>query len=148
MLENCPDITAETAADSLPLLIRICAAIYDVDFGAAEEATTAEGVINAIAEEIALPIGNLIAVIVTYIALFIVSMVFTKIMLAIINRLVKKGVLGRVNKYFGLFAGGMFAMIAACIISNIAYKVSPDFAGGAISVFFRNINPFAILMKF
>jgi len=148
MLENCPDITGETAADSLPFLIRIFARIYDVDFGAAEEATTAEGVINAIAEEMALPIGNLVAVIVTYVALFIVSLIFTKIMLAILNKLVKKGLLGRVNKILGLVTGGMFAMIAACIISNIAYKISPEFAGGAISVFFRNINPFAFLMKF
>lgn len=148
MIENCPDITAETASDSLPLLIKLCAAIYDVDFGAASEATTAEGVIDAIAEQMALPIGNLIAVVVTYIALFIVSLIFTKIMLAILDHLVKKGILGRINKILGVIAGGMFAMIAACIISNIAYKISPDFAGGAISVFFRNINPFAILMKF
>lgn len=148
MLENCPDITAETASDSLPLLIKLFAAVCDVDFGAAEQATTAEGVINAIAEEIALPIGNLIAVIVTYVALFIVSLIFTKIMLAIIDKLVQKGILGKVNKFFGLLAGGMFAMIASCIISNIAYKISPDFANGAISTFFRNINPFAILMKF
>ena len=148
MLENCPDITAETATDSLPLLIRLCAAIYDVDFGAAEQATTAEGVIDAIAEEMALPLGNLIAVIVTYIVLFIVSLIFTKIMLAVLNKLVKKGILGRVNKFLGIFAGGIFAMITACVISNIAYKISPDFASGAISVFFRNINPFAILMKF
>ena len=69
------------------------------------------------------------------------------ITVAILNKLVKKGLLGRINKILGIVAGGMFAMITACIVSNIAYKISPEFADGAISVFFRNINPFAVLMK-
>lgn len=148
MLESCPDITAETASDSLPTMIKLMAGMFKVDFSGAEAESTADGVISAISKEMALPVGNLIAVIVTYVALFIVSIILTKILLAILNKLVKKGLLGRVNKWLGLLFGGMLAVIASCIISSIAYKISPDFAGGMISTFFRNINPFAILMKF
>ena len=96
----------------------------------------------------AAPIGNLIAVVVTYVLLFFVSMIFTKIMLAVLNKFVKKGLLGRVNKALGFITGGMIATIIACMISSVAYKVSPDFASGAVSTFIRNINPFSILMKF
>ncbi|MBE6536762.1 MAG: CvpA family protein [Ruminococcaceae bacterium] len=148
LLENCPDITAETASDSLPMLIKLMANLFKVDFSGAEQANSAEEVLSAISKEMSLPVGNLIAVVVTYVALFIVSLVLTKIILAILNKLVKKGLLGRLNKWLGLLFGGMLAAISACIISSIAYRISPEFADGAISTFFRNINPFAILMKF
>lgn len=148
LMENCPDITAQTATDSLPSILKLTAKMFDVDFTAAEEASGAEGVIAAISKEIAIPLGNLIAVVVTYVVLFIVSLILTKIILAILNKLVKKGLLGRVNKYLGLVFGGMIAAILSCIVSSIAFKISPEFADGMISTFFRNINPFAILMKF
>ena len=72
----------------------------------------------------------------------------TKIIIAIMNHLVKKGMIGRVNKWLGLLMGLLLSTILACIVSSIAYKISSDFADGAISTFFRTINPFAILMKF
>lgn len=148
MMEQCPDITSETASESLPSLIKLMANLFNVDFSVTDGANSAEAVISAIAKEMALPVGNLIAVIVTYVALFIVSLILTKIILAILNALVKKGLLGRINKFLGLLFGGMLGAILACIVASIAYKISPEFADGAISSFFRNINPFAILMKF
>lgn len=148
ILENAPDLTADTASESLPTLIKLMAVIFKVDFGSITETAGTDGVVAEISKQMALPIGNLIAVIVTYVALFIVSMILTKILIAILNVLMKKGILGKINKALGFVFGGMLATIFACIISTIAYKVDPDFANGAISVFFRSINPFAILMKF
>ena len=148
LMENCPDITTETAADSMPTLLKLMANLFKIDFSATEGLSGTEAAVSGISEKMALPIGNLIAVIVTYIVLFIVARILTRIMLAIINKFVKKGLLGRVNKILGLLTGGMIATILACIISSIAYKISPEFASGAISTFIRNINPFAFLMKF
>ncbi len=148
IMESCPDITAESASESLPALLEFMVRVFDIEFTTIEQAGSAEAVIAAISKEMALPIGNLIAVIVTYVALFFVSMILTKIVLAILNKLVKKGLLGRINKFLGLIFGGMLGIIAACIISSIAYKISPEFADGAVSNFFREFNPFAILMKF
>ena len=146
LLESCPDITAETASESLPTFIRLMANVFKVDFSAVGDG--AEGILTEISRQMALPIGNLIAVVVTYVALFIVSVVITKIIIAILNALVKKGILGKINKVLGLLFGGMLAIIFACVLSSIAYKIDPDFASGAVATFFRNINPFAILMKF
>ncbi len=148
LMESAPDITAETASDSLPTLLKLTAELFKVDLSATEGLVGAEAVINSISEKMAAPMGNLIAVIVTYVALFFVSLLLTKVLLAILNKFVKKGLLGRVNKALGLLTGGMIATIIACVISSVAYKASPDFASGAISTFIRNINPFAILMKF
>ena len=148
IMESCPDITAESASESLPSVLNFIVRLFDIEFTTTDQASSAEAVISAISKEMALPIGNLIAVIVTYVALFFVSMILTRIILAILNKLVKKGLLGRINKFLGLIFGGMLGIIVACIISSIAYKISPEFADGVISNFFREFNPFAILMKF
>ena len=148
LMESCPNITGETATESLPTLLKLSAELFKVDLSGTEGLSGAEAIINSISEKMAAPIGNLIAVVVTYVLLFFVSMIFTKIMLAVLNKFVKKGLLGRVNKALGFITGGMIATIIACMISSIAYKVSPDFASGAVSTFIRNINPFSILMKF
>lgn len=149
LIENSPDITTETAADSMPTLLKLMANLFNIDFStAADGLSGTETVISGISEKMALPVGNLIAVIVTYIALFIIAKIFTRVLLAVLNKFVKKGLLGRVNKVLGLLTGGMVATILACITSSIAYRISPEFASGAISTFIRNINPFAILMKF
>ena len=148
LMENCPDITTETATESMPTLLKLMANLFNIDFSATEGISETETVISGISEKMALPIGNLIAVIVTYVLLFIVAKIFTRILLAVLNKFAKKGLLGRVNKFLGFLTGGMIATILACITSSIAYKISPEFASGAISTFIRNINPFAILMKF
>lgn len=148
LMERCPDITAETASDSLPTILKLTAELFKIDITTSAELSSAEAIIDAVSEKMALPIGNLIAVVVTYVVLFFVSLIFTKILLAILNKCVKKGFLGRVNQFLGLITGGMIATVLACIISSIAFKVSPEFASGQVSTFIRNINPFAILMKF
>ena len=148
LMERCPDITAETASDSLPTILKLTAEIFKIDISTSAELSSAEAIIDAVSEKMAVPLGNLIAVVVTYAVLFFVSLIFTKIMLAILNKCVKKGFLGHVNQILGLITGGMIATIVASIISSVAFKVSAEFASGQISTFIRNINPFAILMKF
>ena len=148
IMESCPEITAESASESLPSLLEFVVRVFNIEFTTTDQASGTEAIISAISKELALPIGNLIAVIVTYVALFFVSMLLTRIVLAILNKLVKKGLLGKINKFLGLIFGGMLGTISACIISSVAYKISPEFADGAVSSFFREFNPFAILMKF
>ncbi len=148
LMARCPDITHETASESLPTLLKLAAEMFKIDITTSENLTSADAIIDAISGKMALPVGNFIAVVVTYVILFFVSLLITKMLIAILDKCVKKGLLGRVNKVLGLLTGGMIATVLACVIASMVYKAYPDFANGPVSTFIRNINPLAILMKF
>ena len=147
LVENCPEISAEGGFDTMPVILKIFASMMNVDVSAFGESATTEQILGAIAEQMALPIGNLIAVVVTYAALFIILILILSVLIALLDVVFTQGVLGRINKFLGLLLGGVIAAVIACVIANICYRISPTFAGGFVSQFFKNINPFAILMK-
>ena len=147
LIESGANVTAENATESMPLALRLLAEMLNVDVAGIDTSAGTESLIRAISTAVATPIGNFIAVIVTYVLLFIVTMILLKILIALLDILFARGILGKINKIFGLLLGGVFATVIACIIANVAFKVSPAFASGPITEFFKNINPFAVIMK-
>lgn len=148
LLEAYPTVTGEGAAESVPTILKLAAELLKLDISALGGDATTDEVLALMAKEMAVPIGNLIAVAVTYLALFIVFMLLLSLMISLLDVIFTRGILGKVNKFLGLLLGGVIAMVAACIVANIVGAISADAARGAITQFFKNINPFAFVMKF
>ena len=147
LVESGANITAENATESMPVALRLLAQILNVDVSGIDASSGTEGLIKAISSAVAAPIGNFVAVVITYVLLFVSIMILLKILIALLDILFARGILGKINKILGLLLGGVFATVTACIIANVAFKVSPEIAGGPITEFFKNINPFAVIMK-
>ena len=147
LLDSTADMSGEITTESMPFLLKLFANMLKIDLSGVDSAATTEEVLTAMAEQMALPVGNFIAVVVTYILLFIALMLILTLLIALLDVVFTTGWLGKVNKFFGLLLGGVIAAVIACLIANVCYKISPSFASGAITEFFKNINPFAIMMQ-
>ena len=140
--------SAETASEGVPAVLKLAAELMKLDLGALGSEATTEEILSLMAAQMAVPIGNLVAVAVTYLALFIVFMILLSVLIALLDVVFTKGILGKINKGLGLLLGGVIAMVVACVVANIVGAVFADAARGTITQFFKNINPFAIVMKF
>ena len=146
LLENCPDFGAELSAESLPAILRIVADILNLDL-VSESASATESILADIASKLAIPIGNFIAVVVTYVALFLILMLVLTILIKLLDTVFTKGWLGKVNKFLGLLLGAVIATVVASIIANIINAIAPSITDGAITQFFKNFNPFSLIMQ-
>ena len=142
------DSSADIAAEKMPTLLKLFAEMMDLEISAGGSELTSEEVLTALAEKMATPIGNLIAVVVTYAALFIILMLLLTVLIALLDVVFTRGVLGKINKVLGLLLGAVIATVAACIVANVIALISAEAASGVITQFFKNINPFAIMMSF
>lgn len=146
--ESFANSSADISAEQMPTMLKLFAEMFDLNVNSSGAEATSEEVLSALAEKMAAPIGNLIAVVVTYIALFIVFMLLLTVLIALLDVVFTRGILGKINKFFGLLLGGVIAMVVACVLANVVEIFSADATSGAITQFFKNFNPFAIMMKF
>ena len=54
LMESCPNITGETATESLPTLLKLSAELFKVDLSGTEGLSGAEAIINSISEKMML----------------------------------------------------------------------------------------------
>lgn len=147
LIEKCPDITGADASEKMPLVLKLMASMFKIDVAAlGEEATTAD-LIGKIAEQMSLPCGNLLATVVTYLAIFIVVFLVFSIVTAIIGGFVTSGPLAVVDKALGLILGAAVSILVCCIAANIISGVSEDIQGGFVYEFFKNFDPFSLVMS-
>lgn len=146
LINSLPEISAD-ATDSIPAALKIFAELFKVDLGGLDASAGTEAVINEVASKMALPIGNLIAVIVTYLALFLVILLLLKILIALLDVIFTKGLLGKINKILGLLLGMVVTTVVCCIIVSLVGKISYEAVAGPVCQFFMNFNPFSLLMK-
>ncbi|MBQ3016940.1 MAG: CvpA family protein [Clostridia bacterium] len=147
LVEACPDSTGEVSAEAVSSVLKFLAEIFKLDMSSVGSEATTEEVLSVISKEMATPVGNLIAVVVTYLVLFIVFMLVLSLLIKLLDAVFTTGILGKINKFLGLLLGAVISMVIACIVANIVGVFSQDAVSGAITQFFKNINPFAIVMK-
>ena len=148
MLEKCPQLTGDTANSALPAVLRFIANIFKVDVSALGADATSEQLISALTEALATPIGNYLAVTVTYAALFAIFTIILSILVGVIDSAVSStGVLSFINRTLGFVIGTCLAIVLSCIIANIVGRFSDGVPGGFVYSFFKNFNPFELLAK-
>lgn len=146
LMSSLPESGAEGVTEALPAALKVLANLFKVDLSAIDTSLGIEAVINEISAQMAAPIGNLIAVVVTYVVLYVVFLLLLKIAIALLDAIFTTGWLGKINKFFGVLLGAVFATVICCIIVSIIGKISYETIEGPVSQFFRNFNPFVLVV--
>lgn len=146
LIQSMPEVSGETV-DSIPTVLKVFANLFNVDLSGIDPSAGTEFIINEIAEKMALPIGNLIAVVVTYLVLFVIILLILKILIALLDVIFTKGLLGKVNKFLGMVLGMVVTTVVCCILASIVGKISYEAVAGPVCQFFMNFNPFSLLLQ-
>ena len=127
--------------EATPLLIRILAALFGI--GNIEGGAT----IESFSEALAAPVGNLIATVVTYLGVFLILFIILSVLIAIIGTVVDSGPLKVVDKALGLILGLAISVVLASVVANITNWVAPSFTGGFVYNFFKDFDPFSLILS-
>ncbi len=152
------NITETTAADDLPTILKIAAAVFDIDLNSVTE-NAGGSVVDAIVEKMTLPVIETVSLVLAFIALLIIANIVIAIAIAIIKSIFKNGVLGVCNKILGIVFGLAFFFIIAwalAVILEFAIHLPAlrdaawvnDFDGGFIYKFLNEYNPLELLLSF
>ena len=159
LVEKYSNITAETANESLPTLIKFAASLCGVDIEGVASEAQGIAVIEAIVDAVTTPVVEIIGIIIGFIALYFVSKILLNLLVSLINSVVNNGIIGVVNRTLGCIFTGFLAF-AVCwaltailefilnipVIANIEWV--QDFTGGAIYRFYKSFSPLDLLLSF
>ena len=158
LTEKCDDLTPENAKDELPTLVKLAAGLADIDIDSIDAETTAEFITKTV-DKLAKPLVYLLAVIVSFFAIYFISKIALAILLGILNKIFLDGLLGVVNKILGLVIGAFFAFVilwlAVIILGYVlsvptvaATEFAKSFDGGYIYKFIKSMSPLDLLLSF
>ena len=159
LYESASFITAENAAEELPTLIKISATLSGVDIEQLVHGTSGEELIERVVSELATPVINIVAVIISFIALYIIGRIVAFLLVALVNAFFSKGALGVFNKTLGCIFSTLFSIIIAWALAVMiglvfhmpameSNRLIKDFDGGIIYTFFNTYNPMELLLSF
>lgn len=158
MYENCSSITVENAADELPTILKIAAAIFNIDISEAA-ANGGAAIIDNIINALAAPVINVIAVIFSFVIVYFLAKLLLTLAIWIINLLCSGGIIGAVNKILGFVFGAFLSVIVAwatAVILDVIFhlpafetsELISNFEGGVFYRFFNTYNPIELLLSF
>ena len=156
LYENCTDVTAQNAEEELPTLIKFAASLAEIDL--ADAAGTGDIIAN-LADVLVDPVVRVIAIIISFIAIYILSKIALALIFWFIGLLFKGGLLGFANKLCGVVFASFIAFIASWAVAVLIEFVihSPlifdnpsfsNFEGGFFYRFFNEYNPMELLLSF
>ena len=159
LIEKYSEITAETASESLPTLIKIAAGICGVDIEGIAAGADGISVIEAVVDAVTSPVVHIIGIIFGFVIAYFIAKLVVNFVMIFINSFVNKGVAGKVNKALGCVFSVFFAFVigwAFTSISEFIFNIPAiasidwvqNFNGGAIYRFFRTFTPLDLLLSF
>jgi len=158
LLTKCEGITAATASEELPTLIKFAAFLSGIDVSSISAESSA-AYITQIVEKLSTPVIHLIAVVISFILLYFILKILLSVGFSLINGVFNIGILGVVNRTLGLLFNGFFFFVMAWVFVllfgyfiNIPGIVNAEWAqnfeGGYIYRFFKSMSPVDILLSF
>ena len=159
LMEKYSEITAETASESLPTLIKFAASLCEIDIEGVASGADGVSVIEAVVDAVTSPVIQVIGVVFGFVIAYFIAKLVINFAMIFINSFVNKGAAGTVNKALGCVFSLFFAFVigwaVTCIaefIFNIPAIASIDwvnnFDGGPIYRFFRTFTPLDLLLSF
>ena len=155
---HCQNITPENMSDELPTILKISAAIFNIDINSFTP-DSFDALVDSIVGALAAPVVRIISVIIAFVFLYLISKLAFTVLFAIINAVFDSGVLGVPNKILGCIFSTAFAFIIAwglttvfdfaihtSVFNNVAWM--KEFIGGPIYKLFKNLNPIDLLLSF
>ena len=158
LIEKCSHITAQNVGEELPTLLKIAAGLSGIDVTSIGADTTSQ-FIPQLVDKLAHPTIHLIAVVISFFAVYFLSKIALGILLAIIDHAFDSGVFGVMNKVLGVVFDTSVAFISAWILVSVfGYVISlqafvdtpwiASFEGGIIYKFFKGLSPIDLLLSF
>ena len=158
LAEECADITSENVTDELPTLLKLAAGIVGVDIKSVTGGTTAD-YISEIVDKLAVPAIHLIAIVISYFALYILSKILLSLAFSLINGILSGGIFGVANKILGFVFSTFLAFVTAWLLTSLfGYIINipalkdvgwiSSFKGGYVYRFFKEISPIDLLLSF
>ena len=156
--ENCSMLTAENAADEMPTLLKIAAAIFNIDV-ATLTADGGKSFTDTLAQTITEPVVSVISVAIAFVAVYIVASICLSIILLVLKSVFSNGVFGLLNKLVGFVFGTAFSVLLAWGVAVVfeyiihlpsfaSYDWVADFEGWYVYKFFNSYNPIELLLSF
>ena len=156
--ERVGTITAANAADKLPTVLKISAAVFGIDINEIAASETGS-LADRFAEELTLPCVNLVSVIISFIVLYILAKILLALIVFLFNSLVSRGPVGAINRVFGVVLSTAFFFVLAwgvavafdfvkALPALSKYPALGNFEGGAVYRFFNTYNPLELLLSF
>ena len=158
LYQYCPDITQATVEEKLPTLLKVAAAVFGIDINNLTTEQSHE-FIDTVVATLAAPVVNVISLIVSFFALFLISKLLITIAFLIINKFFDKGILGVPNKILGCIFCTLFAFTVSwfCTVAfdfiihtqafaNVSWAYG--FEGGVVYKLFKEITPIELLLSF
>ncbi len=152
--EKCADLTAQTAREELPTILKMTAGIFNIDVNQIAE-NSGEGLIERLAQTFTEPLVFVVAVVIAFILLLLVCNILFSLLLWVLNGVFHTKPLSWLNRILGIVFSGAFAFIIAWLVSMIVGAIlgsqifaSLGFEGGAIFRFFKEYHPLDLLLGF
>jgi len=160
LIERYSDITADTANEDLPTLVKFAAGMYGISIKDTITAADGVDVIEKIAASVADPIVKVIASLIGFAIVFFVVKALLKPVMKLVDKLLKKsGPIGHTNKIIGSVFMGVLAFMTAWLFTSILgfflnipviadTKAVSNFTGGYVYRFFEMFSPLDLLLSF
>ena len=158
LLDKYSDITAETAKDTLPALIKFAAGAAGLDVSSLEAATSEEYILKLV-DQTANHATRLVAMLISFLVLSLAFKILLNLVFWLVHKIFEAGLLGFVNKALGFVLNTAFAFVVAWGATALfTYFISlpgiadatwvTGFEGGFLYQMFKGINPIDLLLSF
>ncbi len=155
---NCSGLTAETISTELPTILKISAAIFNIDINALAREADGE-ILDAIVERLTLPAIEVISVIIAFVLTLVLLRILLWVMFGLVNLIFKGGIFGVFNRAFGLLFGTAISFVLAWAMAVFlqfifhipaleSNEVIAGFEGGFFYNFFNTYSPIELLLSF
>ena len=154
---NCSGLTPENVAEELPTLLKISAAIFNVDINSM--AAESGDLLNNIVSKLTMPVIEVVSVIFAFVISLIIFRILMWVLFGIIDFAFKGGIFGVLNKTLGLVFGTTLSFVAAWAVAILlefifhapifeANELISNFEGGFFYNFFNTYSPIELLLSF
>ena len=158
LAKKCADITAQNANQKLPTLLKYAAGKSGIDV-ASLTGENSQQYIQSLVDNLASPAIHIIAVIISFVALFFLAKLLYSLLVSMVNSTLDHGVVGTLNRTLGCIFTTFFAFVIAwglttifgCIVNLPAVAKTEwgsEFTGGYIYRFFKSFTPIDLLLSF
>ncbi len=153
LVENCPALTTENVAEELPTVLKMAAGIYGVNVEEIVSQNAGLGIIEEITSVLATPVVQILAIIISFVLLYLIAKVLVSLLLALLDTIFSGGVFGKLNKVLGGLSGTILsAAIAWAVAIFVEFLFHINAGGienpGMLYSFFNTYSPIELLLSF
>ena len=159
LIEKYSEITAATANESLPTLIKFAASMCGVNIEGVVSSSEGVSVIQAVVDAVTAPVVDIMGVIFGFVIVYFASKVILNFVMILVNSIVNRGLVGAVNRALGCVLTLFLAFVVVWAVTSVSEFILnipaiasaewvQGFSGGPVYKFFRSFTPLDLLLSF